>query len=305
MGNKNMFDLKKVAVIFSAYAPKDSHVNNMLGLACAGIKTIVVDNSPDDIIRFDTSMENVFYRKNWNRGGIAGALNLGVQIAKNEGVEYIVFFDQDSEISNENIEILIKSYQELEILDAKLILGAAYYDKNVGRMGGNCKLTKFWYKKVNGFNDEGFADVSMLITAGTCMSVGVFDHIGEYEEGLFIDHVDTEYCLRALSKKVKMILTNRATFDHEVGFKQVRKLLGLIALKPNNQSANRRYYIFRNNILLMFRYGFQYPGFFNLSFARLAHEVITILLYEEMKFQKLKSAGLGVLHAMKSRLGPM
>lgn len=300
-----MFDLDRVAVIFSAHNPERVHLNNMMQLAADGVKTIVVDNSLDDEVRFSSSNENIFYHKNWNRGGIAGALNLGVQVAKNEGATYILFFDQDSEITVENIEILTKTYQRLEMTSQKFILGSAYYDKNVGKMGGNCKLTRYWFKNITEFDGEGFSDVSMLITAGTFMSVGVFDYIGEFEEDLFIDHVDTEYCLRALSKNINIILTNKATFEHAVGFKEVHKILGFITLKPNNQSPIRRYYIFRNNVVLMIRYGLNFPGFFTLSFARLIHEVITICLYEKKKIQKLRAAGLGVVHAFTSRLGPM
>ena len=282
----SMNDIGKIAVIFSAHKPEESHVHNMLRLANGGVKTIVIDNSPDDVIRFDSSIANLVYEKNWNKGGIAGALNLGVEFAKKEGAQYILFFDQDSDVTILNIELLFKTYQELELSHEKVLLGATYFDKNVGKMGGNCKLNKFWYQKVSSFDGKGFADVSMLITAGTCMSVDLFDQIGVFEEDFFIDHVDTEYCLRALSKNVKIILTNRASFEHAVGFKEVHKVFGFITLKPNNQSAIRRYYIFRNNVILMLRYGVRFPGFFNLSFARLAHELITIVLYESFKIKK-------------------
>jgi rhamnosyltransferase len=75
-------------------------------------------------------------------------------------------------------------------------------------------------------------------------------------------------------------------------------------LKPNFHSPLRRYYIARNGVRTALDYGGLWPVYVGLIFFRLSHELLSALLFEDRKMQKLKAMGHGVVHGLVGRMGP-
>jgi rhamnosyltransferase len=69
------------------------------------------------------------------------------------------------------------------------------------------------------------------------------------EEQLFIDHVDTEWFLRARARGFKAFGVCDAVMSHSLGSRTLRVWLGRWRHVPGH-SPLRHYYIFRNSILL-------------------------------------------------------
>jgi rhamnosyltransferase len=69
------------------------------------------------------------------------------------------------------------------------------------------------------------------------------------EESLFIDQVDTEWCLRARSKGYRIFGVCGAVLEHRLGETAQRVWTGRWRRLPRHKPF-RYYYIFRNTILL-------------------------------------------------------
>ena len=78
------------------------------------------------------------------------------------------------------------------------------------------------------------------------------DKVGLMEEGLFIDQVDTEWCLRARAAGYRVFGACGAVLDHRLGDSSNRLWFGRWRRLPRHQ-AFRYYYIFRNTVLLFRR----------------------------------------------------
>lgn len=66
------------------------------------------------------------------------------------------------------------------------------------------------------------------------------------DESLFIDYVDTEWCLRAIAKGYKVYAATSAKMSHAIGDKAIKVLAWHVPV----HSAFRRYYRLRNGLLL-------------------------------------------------------
>ena len=66
---------------------------------------------------------------------------------------------------------------------------------------------------------------AFLISSGCVVSRDAFDVLGRFDETLFIDHVDTEYSFRALSRNVPLYVVPSLVLPHRIGAKQ-RHALG-------------------------------------------------------------------------------
>jgi rhamnosyltransferase len=91
------------------------------------------------------------------------------------------------------------------------------------------------------------------ITSGSIVRTDVFRRVGGFEEKLFIDCVDHEFCLRCRSHGLLVIEGRRQSMSHSLGETAVRKL-GSIPVPVSNHSATRRYYITRNQLEVSRKY---------------------------------------------------
>ncbi|MET5116689.1 glycosyltransferase family 2 protein, partial [Burkholderia pseudomallei] len=55
---------------------------------------------------------------------------------------------------------------------------------------------------------------AFLISSGSVISRGANARLGRFDEALFIDHVDTEYCLRAQAHNVPLYVEPSLVLNH-------------------------------------------------------------------------------------------
>ena len=130
---------------------------------------------------------------------------------------------------------------------------------------------------------EDFTVVDSLIQSCSIFPKIVFEKVGYFNENLFIDSVDFEYCLRVLLSKYKIIRSNRVFVSHELGVTKMRYGFSYV-----EHSALRNYYIARNHKYLTIKYFKKFPYFIlkkNVFFF--LHFFKLIILDQD--FNKIKS----------------
>ncbi|PJI83555.1 hypothetical protein CLV61_0154 [Capnocytophaga canimorsus] len=90
----------------------------------------------------------------------------------------------------------------------------------------------------------------LLITSGSSTPTKVFKDVGLMDETLFIDYIDYEWCLRAISKGYKVCLTTKSILKHSMGDVFVKFLW---MKKPCHKNKKRQYYIVRNQLIMLNR----------------------------------------------------
>lgn len=276
-----------VVVLFN---PDDEVIANIERITQENINVVLVDNSFTPV-KYD--FKSCHYIFNGNEGGIAGALNLGIDFLFSDGCDFVFTFDQDSKIPNN----FYSSMDELINKKNASLVCPNFFDVNSKTFATFVHVSKFRYEVVNGSDYTNLA-----ISSGMGISKKAWDGIGRFEEPYIIDHVDTDYCLRALDKGYKIYVNYDVCLNHAIGNRTTHKFLG-VTLKPNHHGYIRKYYIARNGTHLSFRYFFKYPSYFYLNVLRVGHELVCVLFYENQKIKKTKSILKGLWHSLFGKLG--
>ena len=211
-------------------------------------------------------------------------------------IKYISFFDQDSVITNNFINSLIdiaqnNNYKIVAPLSRDSITNEILPSVSLGSSG--------LPHTVNYFYNALPYPVDIVISSGTTVLTKVFDCVGFFDESLFIDHVDTEWCLRCKNKNLKIFIIPSVEMIHSIGSR--RKKISSFTVQVH--SAERCYYQIRNSLLLL--RSKHIPIFFSI------HEILAtgfsrflLLFVVDNKLTYLKSYCKGITDGLFGNDGP-
>ena len=186
--------------------------------------------------------------------GLGAALNFGFSVAVELGADYVVTFDQDSEATDHLIADLLQGMEAALTFDQKCIAVApAFFDRRAGERVYfpfySTKQGRVTAIYPNCGGDE-LVPADVLITSGMCIRASAWTEGMKYDEALFVDFTDTEWCFRAKSRGFGLYGYSKAAMGHALSDAPPLKLLGLSFFR---YSPIRRYYYFRNAVAVAFR----------------------------------------------------
>lgn len=209
--------------------------------------------------------------------GIAAALNQLCHKAKKDGYEWILMLDQDS-VCPDNL-----------------------IDELTGHMDEECAVVapKIVYRgneqySVNGQND--CEEVPWVITSASLTNVQAWETIGGFDEYLFIDKVDYDFCIRLNRAGYKVYRVNTVSLLHELGNLKCRKIAGR-TIYVTNHSAFRRYYMVRNSIYLSDKLKEKGARIYILK------NIVKVVCFEDGKMSKLRAIQKGIFDGIEKIRG--
>lgn len=226
--------------------------------------------------------------------GIASALNIGARRAKARGFAWALLLDQDTVIDADMVEHLLATAASVGAGPAPAVVGSRFRDTH-GRAAERRRLA-----------GEGplWEEMESVITSGSLLSLDAYAVIGPFRNEFFIDYVDTEYCFRARAAGFRVIETRRPLMAHTVGAPSAHTVLWSTKWTTNH-SPDRRYYIARNNTVLLREYGAANLRSWRLkSLTRCFRLCKRIALYETDKIAKIAAVGQGWWDAVRGKMGP-
>ena len=287
---------KTLFAIVTFYHPEDVHFTNLKKLATApGIEGVIIVQNCDSPLP-SHAFPNCTFIHNGNKGGIAGAFNKGAKAAFQKGADTIVLFDQDSKIPD---DFVIKMLSFMEKHEAK-IAASEFFDINSRSSGSHIKLHRTYFKKAP--KNREFVKSNLVISSGCFISKAVFDKIGFFDEDLFIDHVDTDFNVRAYLSNFDIFVNREVVLNHAIGIRSKHRLFGLMTIKPTHHLPFRRYYYARNSFYLAKKYMFKSPIVVWLMFLNNVHDTLGILFYEDQKIAKIRATVRGIWHALIGKM---
>ena len=126
--------------------------------------------------------------------------------------------------------------------------------------------------------------------------------IGYFDETLFIDGVDFDYCIRIRKNKFKIAQVNSALLMHHLGDMREKSLFGW-TVYPTYHNHIRRYYIVRNKLRLGAKYLFFDSSFAVKSIVRLCYDFLLICVFEPDKLKKIYYGAMGLRDFIIGRSG--
>lgn len=222
----------KLAAVVILYYPDESVLNNISSYINEVDTLYIYDNSP--INTFQNQLHNsnkIKYHWDGENEGIAKRLNSACKMCLSEGYDHILTMDQDTAFENKD---LVKYKSLIEGLPVEHIgMYGVLHDRN--------QLSE----KINSFEIN-----HLLITSGSILPIKIINEIGYFNEDLFIDGVDTEYCLRIFENKYKTVQFTSIILFHNIGIPTTKLTPSLKFEKRVFHSPVRAYYITRNYFYL-------------------------------------------------------
>ncbi len=307
----------RVCAIVITYHPRSEFPRIVARIMPQVGALVIVDNGSDDsqlaMLREIAANPMVHLICNGENLGIAKALNLGVEKAAALGFAWVVLFDQDS-CPNPDMVASLSAVRDSFPDPAHLaVIGSGYDDERessgrrragrprAGRRGAESDDAE---RDDAEFGGQSWQDMESVITSGSLLSLAAFAAIGPFREEFFIDHVDTEYCLRARLKHYRVIQTRQPLMSHAIGAPTTHRILWM-EKRTTNHAPDRRYYFTRNDTVLLRERGNHPAGLWILkALMRSVRTCKRILLYEQMKAAKVDAVMRGWWDGVRGRLGP-
>jgi len=202
---------------------------------------MVVDNSP--LSHQDWLPPSVEFRHCPENAGIAHAQNIGLLLAKQQGYDYAMLLDQDSQLSEQFLHTVKQRVVEAQSHYPDL---AAYGPTIVSEFDG--QIVRAAVQRAVP-DEHGFLHRRQIIASGKVIPLAVLSDIGLMEDALFIDGVDHEWCWRASLNGYRIISDTHALLRHKQG--EARKRIMGMTFKVG--SPVRLYYQYRNILILLRR----------------------------------------------------
>ena len=220
--------------------------------------------------------------KNGENKGIAFALNIIMGEGKRRGASWVITLDQDS-IAPENI---IESNVDLLDSDTNIaIVSCVIEDRNQK------------HKKPERDISNKYSEIETCITSASLTNVEIWQDVGGFDEEMFIDYVDIEYCIRARQHGYRIIRNNEVVLSHAIG-NIVEKRLLWFWVTVRNHSAFRKYYQIKNLLYMHYKL----YGKLSLEvYYRLASAYFKVIFYEENKKEKIKKMNQGLKDGFKTK----
>lgn len=240
---------------------------------------LIFDNSSnDDARKYFQNNDKFHYVWEGENEGIAKRLNRAIEICQEKNIDFLLTMDQDSSFSERSMYDYLKKVELLQ-------------DQNIGMFGINHDIKK--YTDSREWNQ-------LLITSGSIIDIKIANKVGKFDENLFIDGVDTEFCLKLFTKDYKTIIFNDILLKHSLG----EPLLSITpALRKDYRSihsSKRIYYMIRNTLYLQKLYRKEIN---KLSWKPILNEIKNAIFYGNQKIASITAIINACTDFKKNKMG--
>lgn len=238
---------------------------------------LIVDNTENCSHHLDSYKEiyNCYLKYNGENIGVAKAYNQIMEFYYEKGIKHVLTLDQDS-ICPDN---LIEQYMQYI---------------NMPDIGILCPVLDYKGDQKS-IEDGDFKYVDECISSASLINVKCWKKCGGFDEQLFIDFVDFDFCYAIREQGYKIGQIQKVHLDHELGKLEVKYLFGR-KIMVTHHSPLRKYYYIRNAIICHKKHSKMYP------FKRLLKDIINnylkAMLYESNKWKRLSLMNKGLIEGL-------
>ena len=236
-------------------------------------------------------------------GGIASGFNVGVEEARKQGAEFVLLLDHDSVPAAGMVHKLCAGHLQAQSRCAANMVAAVGSRIVDVRDAHEIPFIRLgWFRNEHirrADSQENIVACDLLISSGTLVSIDAFDKIGRFDETLFIDNVDLEWCCRARARGFLLFGVCDAQLDHRLG-DQRRVVFDRLVLVVH--SPLRMYYQTRNRILL-YRRGYMPLKWKLKDNLRMVARFAAIMLFVAPRLEYLRMTALAIRDGVANRGG--
>lgn len=274
--------MMKLAGVITLYHPDKNVLSNIKTFLGQLDILYVLDNTENPDIstkEIFSKIEKVEYKAFGDNMGISYAMNYAL---KNAGdYDFLLTMDQDSYF----MPGMMKKYKQAieaqeKINPQKTGVYSVNFDQKVDVPMPGCKK------------------IDTAITSGSIIPVHLAIKIGGFDENLFIDEVDNEFCYRVKKNGYDILEFPSIILNHSLGHQTFHQILGF-HYNTFNHNALRKYYMTRNRIYVLKKY----PEIRCWYIKNIIKDIIKVLLAENNKKYKITYIVKGMRDGIMNRMG--
>lgn len=279
-------NIEKIGAGIVTFNPELERFERVLAAVCDQVEKIwIVDNHSTNIEGIKTIIHkypNVVLTVNKQNIGIATALNQIFRMADNENYSWILTLDDDSICG---MDLVRKLYFFTKRKRVGIVCAKVTDDAMEDRVKRKEKKVKL---------------VEDCITAGALTSVTAWKTVGGFDDVMFIDFVDIEFCERLRQGGYRIIRNSEVCVNQQYGSITGKiRVLG-VTLYIFNYAPERIYYSVRNQIYFIRKHRnnirVMQRGFFLTGFCG-KH-----LLFEKNRINTIKAIAEGLVDGFKMQI---
>lgn len=300
-----------VVAVLVTFNPDPALLIDALGRLVGQVaRTVIVDNASSLDIKpiiqasANPAVELLTLAENT---GIGAAQNTGIERARAIGAGFVLLLDQDSKVTGGMVQVLRSAFDKASQCAGErpvAAVGPACLDA-AGQMHLFFPADGFWPKAwlppSSSAPIPDQIETAFLVASGTLIPAGVLDAIGGMRSDYFIDHVDREWCFRAIAQGYRLLGITGAVLEHQVGSPS-KLALGRWVIHYRWQAPARNYYMFRNAILMLrdTRVPLGWQAYLFVRLIRYAAGAILLLDNRRVRFGLIAK---GVFHGLRGIRG--
>ena len=262
--------------------PKAEVLENISTYAGTFETLIVVDNSEPSATQLTLPpCERISMGGN---KGVAAALNRAAEVAISHGLDWLLTMDQDSRFEVPELEDYVMAFDEIADKESVAIVSPSYAD-----------LTKEQ-------RDADYKDIDYVMTSFNLLNLALFPLVGGFNEALFIDEVDHDYCLRARRLGYRVVQILSAAVSHAPG-EHITVTRRGVPLTIALHTPERLYYITRNYLYMWRKYRRDFPDAVRARRERWVIVAKETFRYRRRKMRTLYDILRGIVHFAIGRYG--
>jgi len=289
-----------VIAVVPTFAPDVDVIDRLRSLSEQVDSVIVVDDgSPKRAsVVLDLIEQSGFELiRSTTNAGIAAALNAGTRLALERGADFVLTVDQDSLLPAGYVGDCLHAFS---LARPETKVGVVCSD----RINGQPSIP-------GSYTVEGLGVVREAIQSGFLIRRECLEQCGLFDARLFIDDVDTEFCLRIARYGWLTVVGPGTDISHSLGEQALLRPFGFQRYEGDTPARYqyhrpfRRYFITRNNIDLYLRYLRSSPRWVLSSVRREVNPTFTTIASGPYRARHLLAAVAGLVHGLARRRGPL
>lgn len=292
-----------IAVVIS-YNSGEDLILNLESILQQVNKIIIVDNASDfttiQIIRDLCSKypDSVLAILNDQNIGLAKAQNIGIDKALTYDSDWVMIFDDDSILCPLAVDSMIMVYNSIQNNKHIVMLVPNVIEKNVKKISKYITKKSFYIKRISFEKNSVIRNILTAIASGSLIRADYLINGNRMNEDFFIDYIDIDFSLKINQLGFEIVAVEQSQIIHTLGSRKISTVLGKNIL-TNNHMPFRRYYIYRNRLIVWNKYWNIYFIYVLYDFLVSIFEGFKIIILEQNKIKNFSNILKGLVHGIQ------